>query len=893
MLIHFGLTIDGAPDIAPLDCLGYARVGPQGMLTLLEGELGLACPQPSQGKRVIDYAAALAACGGERFYHASFDVDRLGVARELLRWRDAWHLAGWNGQCDDHAPARLRDMCAVERLAKPVMGLSIGERLSVVAERLAQQRTQIECVRLLDPLGDFPARWQQVLALLPVQDGHTPHSAVSPAPTFPASDLVCAQAGIQGLAAGKKTDRLDWQGDDSLIVVADGPSAPLTASLAARIGKMMEQGNRVAVIASEDSAVLDDAFSGAGLPRAGIGAHSLAHPALQLLPLALQILWQPADAAAILDFLNHPLTPLGHGVARALAEVVAGTPGTGGEAWNTALDKALKNVEADYADRQRKAVAQWVQPTRYAHETGIPIEVLRLRIDELAAIHRSILGRLDESDDEHPADVTNRFAALAHCVSLSELLGTTSNTRIKPRELARLLDFASDSVATARGVAEVGHVALFSDPATLTDEVDTLVWWRCAAPRLPAPYPWSDAEIDALTQAGAQLPSIDSLLEQQSRQWLRAVSRVKRKLIIVLPPADGEVHPLVQMLSCLIHPLPVVSAAKFVDHSGLIPMPRNPLPPPRRIWQMPESVRIPRRFKPDGTPSAESHSSLSMLLHAPQRWVLRYAAKITPGRLLALPETYTLYGLLLHKLAEWLFAEPDWLEWTDAELDTWFGRCFPLLIEEQGLILLQSGRQAELATLRYRGHRAMSSLVRQLKLAGVVRVKTEVAVKGTFRGGPLSGSADLVVENGAGQTAIVDLKWSNFGDKYGTLLREGRHLQLAMYSRLLQQDGRAPTVAYFILNTARMLAQTRDYFPDADLASRPNPEQDIPHLWRCLENHWQWRRDQLDAGLIEVVTEATAHLDDALEPPDDGLTPEKPSDRYDDTLHLIGWGASA
>lgn len=893
MLIHFGLSIDGAPEIVPVDGLGYARVGPQGMLTLLEGELGLSLPQASQGKRILDYATALATCGGSRFYHASFEVDRLGVARQLLRWRDAWYLDGWNGQFDENAPARMRDMGAVEAIAKKHLAPGLGERLANVALRLSEQRTQIESIHLLDPLHDFPLRWRLVLGLLPIHHLDRDQLAVSPAPTFPASDLINVQTGIQALAAEQKVDRLDWQNDGSLIIVADGPNASLTASLAQRIGEMMAQGNRVALIASEDAAELDDALSGAGLPRAGSGVHSLAHPALQLLPLALQILWQPADAAAILDFLNHPLTPLGQGVARALAEVVAGTPGTGGEAWNAALDNALKNAEADYADRQRKAVAHWVQPTRYAPEAGIPIEALRIRIDHLAAMHRSVLGRLDETDDEHPADVTNRFAALAHCVSLRELLGTTTNTCIKPRELSRLLDFASESVATARGVAEVGHVALFSDPAALIDEVDTLIWWRCAAPRLPAPYPWSDAEIDALKHSGAELPPVDSLLEQQSRQWLRAVSRIKRQLIIVLPPAEGEVHPLVQMLSCLIHPLPVISAAEFIDQGDMIPLPRNPLPSPRRIWQLPESTKIPRRFKRDSTPSAESHSSLSLLLHAPQRWVLRYAAKITPGRLLALPETYTLYGLLLHKLAEWLFAEPDWLAWDELEFDTWFARRFPVLIEEQGLVLLQSGRQAELATLRYRGHRAMSSLMRQLKQAGVVRVRTEVDVKGAFRGGPLSGSADLVVENSAGQTAIVDLKWSNFGDKYGTLLREGRHLQLAIYSHLLEQDGRAPTVAYFILNTARLLAQTRDYFPDADLASRPDPEQDIPHLWRCLENHWQWRRDQLDTGLIEVITEATEQLDESIPVPDDGLPREKPSDRYDDTVHLVGWGESA
>ena len=893
MHIHFGLKIDGAPDISPIDRLGYARVGPQGMLTLLEGELGLSRPQPSQGKRILDYAEALAACGGNRFYRASFDVDRLGVARELLCWRDAWYLDGWRGQFDQNAPVRMCDMGAVEAIAKKHLAPGIGERLADVALRLTEQRTQIESVHLLDPLDDFPLRWRRVLDLLPIHHPDGDQLAVSPAPTFSATDLAHVQAGIRALAAQEKIAPVDWQNDGSLIIVADGASDPLIASLAQLSGKTKARGERIAVIATNDAAALDDALSGAGLPRTGIDAHSLAHPALQLLPLALHTLWEPADVATILDFLNHPLTPLGAGVARALTEVVAGTPGTGGEAWNAALDKALKNTGADYADRQRKAVEQWVRPSRYAATEGIPIEQLRSRIEALATEHRSILGRLNESGDHHPADVANRFAALAHCLALADLLATTTSTRIRPRELGRLLDFASQNVATTHGIAEVGHVALVSDPAALTDEVDTLVWWRCSAPRLPTPYPWTEDEMRALKHSGAELPAIETLLEQQSRQWLHAVSRVKRQLIIILPPPENEAHPLLQMLAHLLQPLPVIPAAEFVKSSGMIPLPSNPLPARRRTWKLPDDVSIPRRTRYDGTPGTESHSSLSLLLHAPHRWVLRYAAKIQPGRLLAVPETYTLYGLLLHKLAEWLFAEPDWLAWTEADLEAWFARRFQVLIEEQGLVLLQSGRQAELATLRYRGLRAMSSLVRHLKQAGVIRVRTEVEVNGAFKGGPLSGSADLVVENSHGETAIVDLKWSNYGDKYGTLLREGRHLQLAIYAHLLQQDGRAPGVAYFILNTARLLAQTRDYFPDADLAAHPNPEQDIARLWQQLGTHWQWRRDQLDDGLIEVVTEATAKLDEALPSPDEGLPPEKPSDRYDDTLHLAGWGDGA
>ena len=85
----------------------------------------------------------------DRFFHRSFEIDPVNVARTLLDWREQWYEAGWDGTFPDDAPARLADMAAVEAIAKGRVPPTHGERLQRIAEVLKERRTQFERVELL------------------------------------------------------------------------------------------------------------------------------------------------------------------------------------------------------------------------------------------------------------------------------------------------------------------------------------------------------------------------------------------------------------------------------------------------------------------------------------------------------------------------------------------------------------------------------------------------------------------------------------------------------------------------------------------------------------------------------------------------------------------------
>lgn len=83
--------------------IGTKYVGSRGLLDELELRAGLSRGETSPMQRVIAYSNAIREVlannpDPEPFYKQSFENDPLGVAQQLLRWRDALCMAGWDSR---------------------------------------------------------------------------------------------------------------------------------------------------------------------------------------------------------------------------------------------------------------------------------------------------------------------------------------------------------------------------------------------------------------------------------------------------------------------------------------------------------------------------------------------------------------------------------------------------------------------------------------------------------------------------------------------------------------------------------------------------------------------------------------------------------------------------
>src|SRR4051812_43629405 len=96
--VTFGWRLDSRQGPLLESRFGAPVVGRFGMLGLLELYLGLAGPSVTLSQRVAAFLGCLRkADDGKRFYSQSLQADEMGVASELLSWRDEWALHGWVG----------------------------------------------------------------------------------------------------------------------------------------------------------------------------------------------------------------------------------------------------------------------------------------------------------------------------------------------------------------------------------------------------------------------------------------------------------------------------------------------------------------------------------------------------------------------------------------------------------------------------------------------------------------------------------------------------------------------------------------------------------------------------------------------------------------------------
>lgn len=872
LTINFGLHLNGQCGVAPANRLGHLHTGPLGLLSLLETQLGLTAPSVSQAQRVVQYRDCLQRLNStSRFYAQSFAADDFGTASTLLSWRDQWRLNGWNGTIAAAACNRLVDMADIEALAQESVSPGIGERLTSVIEALARRRTQIGSITLFDPIESLPVIWRSVLSALPVIASAQPMACAK-------GMLGELQKAIVSLQANRSAETINWLNDDSLHVVRAETTLAAGRWLASSIERA--EPDTLLVITAE-AGLMDGMVGAADRPLQGLSEASAFRPALQVLPLVLELLWEPLNFHALIQFLTHPISPLPGYARRTLARVQTERPGIGGPKWKDAL-KNIATQAGDRAPQVEQAIADWVDRPRFTPETGAPVKAVLECAERLAAFFRRCPA------DADPARRLAYASGQGQCAAFIDGIGRLIVQGVSTLNSRQLEQLASQ--ATARGsdnplrMAEVGAIPCVTHPGAVTDSFAAVIWGPLMAPALPEQYPWSITEMNALREAGVDLPDPGALLAREAAEWTRPILAARKRLVLLLPPAGQEFHPVWQVIDSLIKNLPVQSLEAVLSEGGdaVQPIVHQPLNRQKRWWQLPEGTEVPKVAK-------YSFSQVERQLFNPYHWLLTYPAKLKSGSLLSLADDFRLKGLLAHTLVERLYDESEGLSMSDTQFSAWFSPAFDQLIAQEGALYLMPGRRTDLENLRITLRRALLELRRLLASSGVTQADAECQLSGTFAGGPMAGSSDLVLSKADKSQAIVDLKWA--GKNHKIKLEENRHLQLAIYGELLRQaTGRWPKVAYFLLSQAKLLIRDNDFFTGIQPVQDRTGEN-TAQLWERFLVTWTWRQAQFAEGRYEVVLDKSD--EDESRPPDDGLGIDVLNAAYNDCLTLAGWGEGA
>lgn len=810
MHITLGLELDGGsyPDALDGGAASAGRVvtGPKGLVSILETRMGLSAREEREGVRIGQYLKRLTELDdGKRYYSESFKADAWSVAKQLLEWRDELVSHGWRGDMPDGASNRLKDLAGIEKLHKCELAPGFSDRLLQVTSNLKTARDLgISEIRCVEPPGDWPPCWQNVLSLLakagvavttiPSTEGD------EKAPREKGTDLARLKAAL----AQNQPDSSGIKGDGSLIVVRSDVDGDITEIISSWLAQRAEEHKKVLFIRGNGSSHLCNGFHSRNLPCIGWESRSQWRTALQVLPLILSNLWQPFDPQRLLEILTLPKSPIPRSAAALFESALREHPGTGGPLWQKAWDQAVANYAARHGkedgkpgapgdvEQFKKQLLFWLGERRYGPSPGVP-----------AGVVSEICGQMHQwSATRGALDEDGLLAASSSMAEeVAKVIRAAGSELIPKTQLDRILDSVMGAgLEHPCAYPEAAAWSMVTSPGQIWGHVPHIVWLDFVdSGRGTFSSTWSNDEEALLSSMGVCLERPHAKRIRHSKTWLRPVQHAGDRLTLVVPgnivSDNPAIHPLWDEMRYFLRMEEADEGKITVDASTARKTAKSrflgtalvgervserPLPLPAKEWRVPN----PRILVRD----RESPTSMEMLISCPLSWVLNYILKLESGRLASLPDAKQTTGSLAHAVIESLFTQSTALQPSEAAGAA--GKIFDRLIPQMAAQLLQPGWELERERCRKALGTAASRLAAILEEAKLEVAGCEITKQKDLRPGrKFEGRIDMVLQGKGRREFFLDLKWSGSSKYRYQEAKEGLSLQLAAYGWLLSERG--------------------------------------------------------------------------------------------------------
>jgi len=893
--IRLGFSLDG-PVHASAPKLGQVDYGPASFLRDLELRLGLPTVDDRPAVRLPRWTARLRlAMRPGDFYERSFLADELGTAELLLKWRDDLVEAGWNEQAPPDGGLRLE---ALAKLAHhdsyPLHPLPPGrvDRLKAVAVALERHPVPLyDEVRLVEAMDAWSALWRRIFTALEAQGTAVRHERFVFEGAPADSDLGKLQALLLEDVGGMLASEEPIRGDGSLLLVrGETPTevAELSAALLARFPE-----DALVVRSGGDAAPLESALRRFGHPGQGLAGSSAWRPALQILPLVLELAFEPKDPYRVLELLTLSVGPFRGRLGATLGKAIARQPGIGGQEWTKRKAEAADSLRKRFLERPRaEGITETDQEAaadrHVAERIGRVAEWLEARGADMDAISReSLRAIVQRTQDWIQGQLAIEAlrpvfsAAKAQGVRFAEALANHEVDSFSREEVRHLFDSVARRDERATLCAEEsGRIPHVGHPSSVLARASTVVVWAFVAgtEARPRPKPWTRDEMAALSSVGVDFVDPRALLAAEAEAWRRTVLSTTKRLVLVVPGThEGTAatpHPLWDEIATRLdldsrprEAARICCEVRDVVRDGtkgplvpLVPIAALALPEAAEAWTLPARLLDAR----DSNATGASATALQALVGCPLAWVLEHRAKLRFGSVTKVAEGPLLNGNLSHRLVEELFREGAF-DQSENDFNARARSAAEALIRTEAATLLLPGAIFERAQLEKQVAFAMRELYRYLAKAGF-RIKSveEPVVLNATVGSP-HGRLDLLLVDDAGAEAILDLKWGR--STYEAYLQRGTAIQLALYSRAVgarTTPVTSPPAAYFALANAKVL--TTDPRMKAE---QPVAGISLPETWERFERTREAVVSRMDEGEVLVALPRAASLLERLDVPEE------------------------
>jgi hypothetical protein len=823
-------------------------LGSLALLGFLERELGLTGMYPDSIDRVTRFSVALRNHLNEfpeAFYADAFETDEMGVAKDLINWRDDMVWLGWKQIYTPEQPERLKTLAAVEKhFCDRFFHYGVADRWQDVLESIPADLSShgFKLFVYDDPDLVHPF-FRKLFSKLSICIEYV---NLNESITIGNNNLGL----IKNLLLGQNPEsrQLNNLSDDTTFAILNLPDNHFAADL---LSDQIRQGFKPLII-NGDNKILDHYLLAQGLPASGSELTNSNPLIIQLFKLVGVGLSEPINVYNLLSLLQSPYSPVPARLSSRLARLLIEKPGVDSPEWKETIRLYLEEVKANDPEGKKLKKHRETIELYLTFSAGSAIDVVRLK-----NVYSSLKGWADKRTlpviYDHTPEERDQFAYLS---KLAEALLTKISGKgdtLEAEELLKLVEGIYEPASFTNELIQAKSPDRIGSPAELLDNPDVIWWHDCYDTIIKAEHHTFlyCHEIEFLNQQGIEIYMPSNQIRMAYEKLKRGIlSAQKQCILVVVEKHDGEetaVHPVVSELRSFFRNTVAVTIQKEgIGRLTGFPLNLNEteeikLPEVKARWNINNPEKLSRR-------KTESASSIEKLIQYPFEWVITYQAKLNSGNSFTLPEIFTIKGKVAHAATEAILKmrnDDPQFQLTDQLITS----NLIAKIKEEGLVFLLPEMRFEYEEMLRKYKTAIKSLISIIAENGLTVIGSEFPAANEITGiGHVEGFMDLVLEDQNQKKIIFDLKWTRSDKKYQTKLEEGKAIQLAVYYALLENK---PKTAYFMFGSGKLYTQH-------DLVGENIIKIDAPIAYpeeavldkTCNSVNYRWQ--ELAAGDIEI-----------------------------------------
>ena len=851
-------------------------IGPLGLLSILERELGIYDIYSNEEKRLDSYKKCLQDNAKSFFFEEVLEKDSINVAKELLNLRDGLIMLGWNYK-NVNQPTRFSDLALVEKaFIKSDNYVGISDRWRIVLENISVDKLKefdIEEIVLHDDKKSLHPFFKELFSKLSEIVSEYKFN-----PNNKNNNLSIVRNAIVNSVNNTSSDIQTLKNieEDKSITILNFKNKQLAEDT---IAYYSEEHNNIVV--NNDNLNFDFSLVSFGKSASGSVQQNCNSQLIQLFKLVTVCFTDNINIQTILSLLQLQNSPIDYKLSSKLAKSISRYPGIDNDEWNIIIEKYLSEEKLNEEEVKRrktivklfltfgyenddksikkalklyKYLVKWIE-SKIAKGVGLEIKEQFIHLNNLCKNAIVIIKDktvLSESISEiNNIYSTKSFANYYKQQKSIDVIGNVSNIASECDKEVYWLDFYNSSINT-----KYNDSFLYEEKQYLKDNFS---------------YYNSENQIELV-----------------QHQWLKGLNFINNKLILCTISGTKEKHPLLIRMETLIPDLDKIKIevnsvddVEFISRGDLVESEIKNLPTPQYYLQSDVIKNIKPRHK-------ESASSIEKFIEYPFDWVMKYVAKFEDNMGLELPSINLIKGNVAHKTIEKLFNRI--IEKNNKSLEISkdeFNEELDNVLRQQAYVFLEKEHRFELSEFRFTLYKSFKSLIDIINTNKLSLKSCEykfgwgkdLIVDEAL--GKLLGSIDLLLEDYSNNPFIIDLKWTFSDKKYKEKIEKGEAIQLALYSASINKRELSRT-AYFMLNQNVLITSSSLKGKNIHHIPVDYDNQDVlDKLKFSLEYRWK----QIKNGDLEIadglpLKELEYHVEVGTLPLSEGIKKTKKSYPY-------------